>query len=586
MSKKDIVARALKRVFESGHYCHQWIASSDLEKILRHEFDIEAAIDFGKYVVPAIRTSALFRLAGDMSAANNMYRREHKPKGSTKDMNYVYFLHPNEGESVVPTTDWRQQSITLDDAPLCGFSEIEKKRFLSDVTKNKQQPVQPNASAAEQMNPSTSASSSVLGQASITPANQQGGERQKRKRQSNDGDETAESTATSLAATAPRTPSLGNANEPDPPVPKKQSDDAAATPTTAAIASRHNICRNKTYMTLLAQAKSDSGPIPLNVSSSPLTNVSSQRRKQAKDVGFILASMLEGDPEVMATVLSALLSRGDMAEVKTRFNDKMVENETRIEAGIVRGLKTFFAHHHIKGGTRPVAVQHAVDAVLGAVTFGNEEGDASVVQVSEALGVRRDTLNNAKRYVKRILSDGKQYVAPSRKERRDCVRNDAQLAVYRFCHSDDASLVDTNSNVSRVLPDLEEDAKMTRHPQRVYLQVTWNARFEDFLKSDAYQLFCNKNKGATIGYTRFRESVCKCVKDPTPQSCVDVIDVGLYELKHGIRSALATNPVLRKMLEECQCPLHRHLHWIHGRNKFRRGGDDDDKEEESRYQLQ
>jgi hypothetical protein len=403
MGKKDSVAKAVKLVIESGHYCHQWIATSDLERILKHEFEIGGAVDFGKSVVGAIKSSVLFESAGDKFAANNMYRRNHKPKGSSRVINYVYFLHPNEGERVLPTNDWRPHSITLDDSPLCGTSELEKNHFSSAVLpmeklfsdvlpKNTQQP---DASAEEQMCPSTSAPTSVLDQASITPSNLQDGGRQKRKRLSNDGDGTAESTATSLATSAPpRTPSLEK-----PPALKKRRDNvtATATPTTAAIEARSIKCKNKSYAELIAAEKANSGCIPLNVASSPVTNVTSQRRKQAKDIGFILASLHDGDPEVMATVLAALLSRGEMAEVKTRLKEKMVENETRIEAGIVKGIKTFFAHHHIKGGTRVVAVQNAVDAVLGAVTFGTEEGDSSLAHISDALGVRRKTLGVAKK---------------------------------------------------------------------------------------------------------------------------------------------------------------------------------------------
>jgi hypothetical protein len=68
-----------------------------------------------------------------MVVANNMQRRNDKPKGSSRDIKYVDFLHSNEGESVLPTTDWHPKSITLHDAPLGGISELEKKRLSSNV---------------------------------------------------------------------------------------------------------------------------------------------------------------------------------------------------------------------------------------------------------------------------------------------------------------------------------------------------------------------------------------------------------------------------------------------------------------------
>ena len=79
-----------------------------------------------------------------------------------------------------------------------------------------------------------------------------------------------------------------------------------------------------------------------------------------------------------------------------------------------------------------------------------------------------------------------------RKQRKDCVRQKAKKCVYNFFHSEEGTLVDTESyRVFKILEDGEDKKK--DHPMRVWHGIGLDARHQAFKESKFYAKFKQLN---------------------------------------------------------------------------------------------
>jgi hypothetical protein len=574
---KSALHKAIQLLIKSGCYCGRWIADVDLLDIINHEFEVPIA----KKVPLSLLRGVLKKHYGHAECnieAHGLFRKWVKPnkfKGARnrKQIYCSFFYNPPDGiepaqaspEDKIPCV------VELGENRLCGFDQEMKqalhRSLIELVKKNHNQndlPVSPTRKQAMQSEPKRKAGDQ---QPSHTSPDRQ---QQSKK-----------------PATFPTPPRDSTSQPPDvrrvslTPA-KAKGGRAVGSPTTAyLLVVKEDSRRNKNFHNDLLKAREDRSAILLKKTevevACPAKKSQNTCRKKANDICILLASKAGGNPDMMAEILHQMLQLPGAEHVKSSFMRKVSNDiNPELDTIIVNRYARFLARHELKkGGTRPLDEQAAVAAVIaGGAWMDGEDDESSNRNVAERLGVRIATFCKAKKYLESIVKKDKaKFTAPLRKQRKDSVLESAALAVYKFCHSEESSLLDTNCNLCRRLPDLERSGELTKHPYRVWLEVTWQGRYEAFLESVDHRDFKKLCPAGTIGLTRFRELVCLCVKGPTAQSCSDIIDSGLTELQGGLRTVIASNKFLRTMLDRCDCPLHKN-------NKPKNISKDKDKDDE------
>jgi hypothetical protein len=155
-----------------------------------------------------------------------------------------------------------------------------------------------------------------------------------------------------------------------------------------------------------------------------------------------------------------------------------------------------------------------------------------------------------------MLASGDRVTHTKRKERSDCFRDEARKCVYKFCHSYEGSNVDTESFHVKNVYDHVEDA-IVKHPRRVWHEIGLDNRHKALLASQAYADFQKEHEGKEVCKEVFRQECCPCCVEPGPESCVDIL---LNALKHymlSLAKAMYAVPVIKKLVEACDCPFHR-----------------------------
>jgi hypothetical protein len=260
--------------------------------------------------------------------------------------------------------------------------------------------------------------------------------------------------------------------------------------------------------------------------------------KLAKELENHLAAMTNNDASLLASVLIQMIKRQSFASVRNIVVDAIKDeyaSSNVVDTTIVDSTKAFLQHHSTNG-TRIKVEQDAVDAVLIAATFGAT--DESVTKVAGRLNQRVQTVKSMAKNGREMKVDKKCYVTRTRKKRFDNVQDPASLAVFRFCHSEESSKLDTESYRVRKVYDVEEQKKK-KHPDRVWNDVGKKDQYATFKKSSQYAQFKMENRG-DIGLERFRQFCCKCVRDPTAKSCADLIHTGLRYYGEALQAACLT----------------------------------------------
>lgn len=143
------------------------------------------------------------------------------------------------------------------------------------------------------------------------------------------------------------------------------------------------------------------------------------------------------------------------------------------------------------------------------------------------------------------------YTHPQKKQRKDCTRDLAKICVVNFCHSDEASRVDTNH-----WGMIEVKGSSTRHEPRIWEVTSVDDKYKLFRDSIEYKTHLAAHPNATISRSVFAYFLCPCVRNPMPESCVDEKKATVEEYAKGFRSILLHDENFKRQLETCQCPLH------------------------------
>jgi hypothetical protein len=232
-------------------------------------------------------------------------------------------------------------------------------------------------------------------------------------------------------------------------------------------------------------------------------------------------------------------------------------HQLNVDRVITDGLVKFIRHHQTKG-QRSKDVQNAIDAILTAACFALPGEEASLRNIaSRILGIDEASgkLTRHKNKALEMIASQASFSPKERKTRADSYREEAACCVSDFCHSEESSRLDTESyrciKIKNPITNSSEP-----HPLRVWNEVTLEARYASFAHSDVYKQWQLDNGNKTICLTSFRLHVCPCVRDPTSESCVDLIYSQCQEYMMSIRNALKYRPSIKNSVEICECAMH------------------------------
>ena len=200
---------------------------------------------------------------------------------------------------------------------------------------------------------------------------------------------------------------------------------------------------------------------------------------------------------------------------------KLVQNDSTLaetaptpQNAISSGVRKVLEHHNTGGVRGSPMVQNAVNAVLTAACFGYDDKTHTESAFSGVLGVNSKT----------VMTWAVDYA-------------------YK----------------------MHKSGEPIKHGRRVCRYVGIDDLFTAFKSSEAYQEFQFLYPRGSIGKTAIRTSKgrCKCVKQATERSCVDLI-MSKVELYHdSLLDAVKYNKVLKETLDKCNCFVHSTAqeHW-------------------------
>ena len=86
----------------------------------------------------------------------------------------------------------------------------------------------------------------------------------------------------------------------------------------------------------------------------------------------------------------------------------------------------------------------------------------------------------------------------------------------------------------------------------------WREKYHLFKHSEIVNSYLNTYSFYTIpSFKSFYKDSCKCCRNPSVDSCVDISKSTIYHYLKGIHKYLAINKELHKLLSTCECSLHR-----------------------------
>jgi hypothetical protein len=275
----------------------------------------------------------------------------------------------------------------------------------------------------------------------------------------------------------------------------------------------------------------------------------------------VMACISDLDSATAAIILLKLLKRPSMKATLDFVAQDLTREAGAVDKVIVTRLSTFIKHHTTPGA-RPKPAQDSLDAILTAAMFptGVDSIDRmSATAVGNRLGVKTHAkLKDCSTKATKMVQEKTTFEPTLRKVREDKLRDKAQIAIHKFCHSEQGSNVDTESYRVINLPDYENGGLLSPHAQRTWHDTGVVNRYEAFKRSDHYEWFKDQypKDWQNISKEVFRLEVCPCVKDPGPESCVDLRMHALKCYMDAVRTASLYNPEVKEAIKACSCPLH------------------------------
>jgi len=266
----------------------------------------------------------------------------------------------------------------------------------------------------------------------------------------------------------------------------------------------------------------------------------------------ILNTLSSRCAQLAGDVLALLVKRVPGAREKVLNDTDLV-----VPSKVVEGLVEFIDHQTDGPGSRPTVIQNGINAVLVAALMSRDESDKSqsIAAYSRALGgrVSDTTIVRAFEHAQEMKTKNEPFSLIGKAQRSDCNFDEARKTVWNYCHSNFGSKVDTNSK--RILSCTDLDDEIVKHPQRNWFEVGERHRYARFLKSEDYAEFQLSNPGKCICATIFRTHICKCVKDPTEHSCVDIPYSQIAHYQTALRNAIDNIDAVKDLVRDCQCQI-------------------------------
>jgi hypothetical protein len=116
-------------------------------------------------------------------------------------------------------------------------------------------------------------------------------------------------------------------------------------------------------------------------------------------------------------MLSNLVARQSMFEVKPSLTNELTNDQSTIEAQMATCIQSFFKHHASKR-SRKKCEQDALVAVLVACSF----GDVPAAYVAGRLGVSRQKVQECKVWGQGLRDDGRRFEPAERQKSSECYR--------------------------------------------------------------------------------------------------------------------------------------------------------------------
>eukprot|EP00979_Chaetoceros_neogracilis_P004673 scaffold806_cov201-Chaetoceros_neogracile.AAC.3 len=254
-----------------------------------------------------------------------------------------------------------------------------------------------------------------------------------------------------------------------------------------------------------------------------------------------------------------LLEENNAATVPLPYTDSDV-----IGQDICKGIKTVMKHELLledednrKVRTRFLPQQKLLDTILAVIAQGLKAvcGTYNVFKIATFLGVNRRLYVNATTNIKALADENKSFYEIEslllRKTRQDAIRPKSLQFISDYSHNNDNShRPDSNESKAKTI-------KGTVHRPRIWENVlTQKEKHADFIESTEYAQFKAQYPDLTIPTDVFMEQVCKCIRNPKDESCVDIDYSELEEFASAIRLAVRNDPMLRESIEQCTCEAH------------------------------
>jgi hypothetical protein len=531
-------------------YCDRWITVNDWLRIICTEYDlIVEDIDFTARDVHNVLNRE-FRLATFSTSIDGVYHSRYTSSGQGV---YCFFakrtVAPKSAAlgNIVGLSNPINKVCDIDEAAKDLLAKILAKKIVSEKESSVEETTR---IVPENVTPST-----------VTRTHSQisGG---------NDSGEGVPNTRTDAAVLSTRgfvdlDPPHGTSNEP----PKK----------------KHRVAPN------IASPHAEGLRIMAPINSVPVLQRRQEKEKQTWTMGYAegekppsvasirfkathleqyLSTQSQDNGATVVKILLATLKRVTMADIYKELLSKLGEVEMADDT-ILLNRQRDFIQYHTSEGSRDKHVQDSIDAVVTASVWTKEkevsdaqpdtQGEEKVVvqKVAERLGTNWRKVNACSEKASLLIGSGQNYIPFKRKRRSDYAREAAYAAITEFCHCNDSSNLDTES-YQFVKVKHQYSGEVESHPFRVWHDLTLKDRYKTFRKSSAFAKFKAEHPDWNICKEVFRQLICKCVRAPGPQSCVDL---HMSQLKHymsALERAMRNNPVIKRRVDMCdECERHQ-----------------------------
>ena len=275
-----------------------------------------------------------------------------------------------------------------------------------------------------------------------------------------------------------------------------------------------------------------------------------RNRKKCEELSRYLQVLSSNNLDNASFLLTSLFRTN--RELKERIEADKVSN---INYAIVNSIKLFVQGQLKSYGCKEKEEKEALRTILSACTS-NLDKQINKNIVREAIGMSCSLFYKQMKNASRTVQKEK-YKHLKRKVKEKHATMMMKKCVQEFCHSDEASRIDSNSH--RIVDVRLPNGDVEKHVGRVWSVLTVNEQHQLFKQSRTvsnYKFFYEDDGFCTPSRSFFQKHKCPCVRRPTTQSCVDIIVSSMQHYMRAIESFLRANRAFKQQLYGCMCPHH------------------------------